>query len=196
MAGRPFLKEVRRMKFLIVSDLHGSVPCFERALGAFEREKAGFLVICGDYLNHGPRNPLPEGYDPAALAARLNGMKERILGVRGNCDSEVDQMLLEFPCLGDYLVLFAGERRCIVTHGHLEGDRKLPLCRGDILVSGHTHIPVLEEREGIIRVNPGSVSLPKGGSEACCAVLDDDGIRVETLDGRPVRHLDPVQFRI
>ncbi len=179
------------MKFFVLSDIHGSVPAFERAMEAFAREGADWLVIAGDYLNHGPRNPIPEGYDPQALAPLINAHKFRIMGVRGNCDSEVDQALLEFPCTGDYLVFFTGKRRCFATHGHLfDAGNHPPLAEGDIFISGHTHVPLLERRDGLIFLNPGSPSLPKEGSEPGYALISSDGIWTKTLDGRIVSTIE------
>jgi len=178
------------MKFFILSDIHGSVPAFEKAIKAFDAEKADFLVICGDYLNHGPRNPIPEGYDPQRLATMINAYKMRILAVRGNCDSEVDQMLLEFPCAGDYLMFFTGTRRCFVTHGHLfTGDKHPPLLAGDIFISGHTHVPVLEEKDGLFFLNPGSPSIPKEGSAPCYGIVDATSICLKTLDGAELKRI-------
>jgi uncharacterized protein len=178
------------MRFFILSDIHGSVPAFESAMKAFEAEKSDFIILCGDYLNHGPRNAIPEGYDPARLAPMINARKAIIMGVRGNCDSEVDQMLLEFPCLGDYLTFFADRRRCFITHGHLFNAEKMPpLQKGDVFISGHTHIPVLEEREGLIFLNPGSPSIPKGGSVGGYATIDESGIALKTLEGDVLKKL-------
>lgn len=172
------------MKFFILSDIHGSVSAFTEAAKAFENEKADILVLCGDYLNHGPRNPLPAGYDPKSLAPLLNAMAGNILGVRGNCDSEVDQMILDFPCLGDYAVFFSAGRRFFVTHGHLPAEKQASLLRaGDVFVSGHTHVPVLEKRDGIVFLNPGSPSIPKEGSAPGYAIVDDSGIYLKTLKG-------------
>lgn len=179
------------MKLLVLSDIHGSVAGFKAAVAAGEREGADFLVIAGDFLNYGPRNVLPEGHAPADLAMLLNQHKERIIGVRGNCDSEVDQMLLEFPMMGDYAVVLVGGRRCFVTHGHVFGPDKLPpLSKGDVFVSGHTHIPVLEEKNGIYLLNPGSVSLPKGGSEAGYALISKQKIELKTLAGATIKEID------
>jgi putative phosphoesterase len=115
----------------------------------------------------------------------------KILGVRGNCDSEVDQMLLEFPCTSDYLIFFSEKRRCFVTHGHLYTDgNHPPLAEGDVFIYGHTHVPVLEKKEGLIFLNPGSISLPKDGSEAGYAILDASGIYLKTLDGTELSRLD------
>jgi putative phosphoesterase len=175
------------MKFFILSDIHGSVPAFEKAMRAFEAEKADWLILCGDYLNHGPRNPIPEGYDPPKLAPMINAFRMKIMAVRGNCDSEVDQMLLTFPCTGDYLMFFTGARRCFVTHGHLFNKDSLPpLQKGDIFISGHTHVPVLEEQNGIVFLNPGSPSIPKEGSAPGYAVMDENGISLKKIDGTEI----------
>ena len=178
------------MKFLVVSDIHGSATAFERVAQAFEAEGADYLIVCGDYLNHGPRNPIPDGYDPQRVATMINAFKIRILAVRGNCDSEVDQMLLEFPCAGDYLMFFSGKRRCFVTHGHIWNEGNLPpLLPGDLFISGHTHIPVLEERDRVILLNPGSPSLPKGGSAPGYAIVEERAIILKTLDGAELKRI-------
>lgn len=163
------------MKWLIASDIHGSARFCRRLTERWQEEGAGRLLLLGDILYHGPRNDLPEGYAPKEVAARLNAQKERVLCVRGNCESEVDQMVLDFPVLSEYAVLDIGGRVLFATHGHHFGpDRLPPLCRGDILLSGHTHIPACEEKEGILCLNPGSVSLPKGGSRRSYMTFEDD----------------------
>lgn len=181
------------MKFFVISDLHGSAPVFAQAAEAFEREKADYLVLCGDYLNHGPRNPVPDGYDPQLLAEQINRHAHHILGVRGNCDSEIDQMLLSFPCLGDYLLFFTAGRRCMVTHGHLYTETNHPpLSAGDVFISGHTHVPVLKKDNGIFVVNPGSLSLPKSELGGGYALITDDGIAVKSITGENI--LSPLSF--
>lgn len=130
------------MKLFFMSDIHGSAYWLKKALEAFEQEQAKHLVILGDFLYHGPRNPLPEQYDPKEVASLLNGCKERILAVRGNCDSEVDQMLIEFPMMSEYAVLFYEGRRIFATHGHHHHIDNLPtLSAGDLFIQGHTHVP-------------------------------------------------------
>ena len=114
------------MKLMFASDIHGSLPATERVLERFAQSGARWLIILGDVLNHGPRNALPEGYAPGEVAERLNSVAERIVAVRGNCDSEVDQMLLEFPLMADYSTVFADGRRFFLTHGHLWNPEKLP----------------------------------------------------------------------
>lgn len=165
------------MKIMVVSDIHGSKTAMEHALDLFGEENADTLVCCGDFLNHGPRNALPEGYDTKATAALLNAHKERIRCVRGNCDSEVDQMMLEFPCLNEHLQMAVQKDvrsflPVFIHHGHKEPP---PLPRGFLIVSGHTHIPVLEKRDGFFFLNPGSISIPKGGSEASYALITAEG---------------------
>ena len=152
------------MRYLIASDIHGALPAAEMLVARFREEGADRLLLLGDLLYHGPRNPLPEGYAPAQVAKLLNGYADRITAVRGNCDAEVDQMVLEFPVLSDYCVLAEGTQAIYATHGHIYNEQKLPpLHSGDILLHGHTHVPkcVVHETEQYICMNPGSVSIPK-----------------------------------
>ena len=172
------------MKWFIASDLHGSAPCCRQMLAAYERERADRMLLLGDLLYHGPRNDLPEGYAPKEVIDLLNGRKNEILAVRGNCEAEVDQMVLEFPVLADYALIPLGGRLIFATHGHLFGkDRLPPLKKGDILLQGHTHVPCREEREGIWIFNPGSVSLPKENSPRGYMTLEDGVFCWKTLEG-------------
>ena len=173
------------MKYLVASDLHGSAAACEKILQAFDREGADRLVLLGDILYHGPRNPLPEGYDPKACCGLLNPRRERITAVRGNCDAAVDQMVLEFPILAEYLLLEAAGHTIFVTHGDVWGPDRLPaLPRGSVLLSGHTHVPMNQEREGILCLNPGSPSLPKDGEQRRgYLLLTDTGALFKTLEG-------------
>lgn len=153
------------MKLLIASDLHGSAHYCRLLLEAFQREQADRLVLLGDLLYHGPRNPLPEDYDTKAVTALLNGVADRLLCVRGNCDSEVDQMVLEFPMLADYAYLSVDGANIVATHGHLYGpDNPPPLRQGDILLCGHIHLPVRRDYGRFTYLNPGSLALPKNGT--------------------------------
>ena len=153
------------MKLMIASDLHGSAPCCRRLLEAFQREGAHRLLLLGDLLYHGPRNDLPEGYAPKEVISLLNGARDSLLCVRGNCDTEVDQMVLDFPILSDScLVLWEG-LTIFATHGHhFTLDNPPPYRPGDILLHGHTHVPACESRDGLLYLNPGSTTLPKQGS--------------------------------
>lgn len=174
------------MKLMIASDIHGSACFCRELLEAFDREKADRLLLLGDILYHGPRNDLPAEYAPKAVIAMLNVRKEQIFCVRGNCDTEVDQMVLDFPILADYSVFTAGERLIYATHGHNYNLSKLPpLQKGDILLHGHTHIPAWEPfGTDNLYLNPGSVSIPKNGSERGYMVLENATIQWKTLSGR------------
>ena len=179
----------RGMKFLIASDIHGSAYYCEQLLQAFEREQAARLLLLGDILYHGPRNDLPRDYAPKKVIAMLNGMADTILCVRGNCDTEVDQMVLAFPILADYAVLPGGERLVYVTHGHQFNTKTPPpLCQGDVLLHGHTHIPACEEildmNGGKYQyLNPGSVSIPKEGSEHSYMIYENGVFTWKNLAG-------------
>lgn len=149
------------MKFLIASDIHGSAKWCRLLLEAFEREKADMLLLCGDILYHGPRNPLPDKYAPMEVAEMLSSVRDKILCVRGNCDSEVDQMVLPFPLTPDYAAVYADGKKIYLSHGHRDVP---PLNDGDVYVTGHTHVPHKVCEDGVLYLNPGSVSLPKDGS--------------------------------
>ena len=173
------------MKWMIASDLHGSAVYCRRMIEAFEREDADRLLLLGDLLYHGPRNDLPEGYAPKEVIPMLNGMKPKLLCVRGNCDAEVDQMVLDFPILADYAVLPVGQRLVYATHGHVHNLKNLPpLAPGDILLHGHTHIPAWTEfGEENLYLNPGSLSIPKEGSAHSYMTLEGETFCWKTLEG-------------
>ena len=172
------------MKYIIASDIHGSAAWCEELLSAFAREGADKLVLLGDILYHGPRNDFPDGYAPKKVFAMLNAIKDKIVCVRGNCDSEVDQMVLEFPIMADYAILPHGEKTLFLTHGHLFDDQKPPLLKtGDVLLNGHFHNPyhkVLEN--GVIYANCGSVALPKDGTPHSYILLDGDTLYWKDLE--------------
>ena len=191
------------MKILAISDIHGSSSALETALSSFPCD---ILLLCGDYLNHGPRNPLPEGWNPKRVAEILNPLAGKIACVRGNCDSEVDEMVLSFPCLNAYTSLFFPNStesksgglklngRIFVHHGHQYDREKLKkwLPEGTLVVSGHTHVTVLEEDGGLLFLNPGSISLPKCDDGRTCATIETDerGIRkisICSIDGKELR---------
>ena len=172
------------MKIMIASDIHGSALYCREMLEAYDREKAERLVLLGDILYHGPRNDLPEGYAPKEVIALLNARKQDILCVRGNCDTEVDQMVLEFPVLADYAYLCPGRVRIFATHGHVFNTSHLPpLQKGDILLHGHTHIPAWEHHEDFLCFNPGSVSIPKAGSQHGYMILEENVFTWKNLTG-------------
>ena len=172
------------MKLLIASDIHGSIRYCRDLLQAYDREKADRVLLLGDILYHGPRNDLPDQYAPKEVIAALNERKDEILCVRGNCDTEVDQMVLEFPILADYALICEDGCRMYATHGHVYNPYELPpLCRGDILLYGHTHIPSWENHEGILCLNPGSVSIPKNNSPRGYILFRNGIFEWKTLEG-------------
>ena len=174
------------MKWLIASDLHGSAVWTRALLEAYVREGADRLLLLGDLLYHGSRNDLPDGYDPKAVIALLNAHRDEILCVRGNCDAEVDQMVLSFPILADYAILSEGSRLIFVTHGHVWNNAHLPpLKQGDILLHGHTHLPACEEYETHIYLNPGSIALPKSGTPHGYMTLENGRFTWKDADGTP-----------
>ena len=179
------------MKWMIASDLHGSAVYCRRMIEAFELEGADRLLLLGDLLYHGPRNDLPEGYAPKEVMPLLNGMKPKLLCVRGNCDAEVDQMVLDFPILADYAVLPVGQRLVYATHGHVHNLKNLPpLAPGDILLHGHTHIPAWTEfGEENLYLNPGSLSIPKEGSAHSYMTLEGKTFHWKTLEGETYHEL-------
>ena len=162
-------------KWMIASDLHGAAPAVRELLAAFEKEGAERLILLGDILYHGPRNDLPAGYAPKEVIAMLNPLAEKILCVRGNCEAEVDQMVLEFPVMADYAWIEADGVRIFATHGHKFNLQNLPpLKSGDVLLHGHTHVPAMVEfGDGNLYVNPGSVSIPKENSAKSCIVFEN-----------------------
>ena len=170
------------MKWMVASDIHGSAKYCRELLDAYEREKADRLLLLGDLLYHGPRNDLPDEYAPKMVIAMLNAKKNQILCVRGNCDAEVDQMVLEFPILADYCMLDLGTKLVYATHGHLTSAEQLPPLReGDLFLQGHTHVPMNEVKNGIRCMNPGSV--PKQDSWRGYMILETNQAVWKELDG-------------
>ena len=178
------------MKWMIASDLHGSAYYCRKMLEAFEREGADRLFLLGDLLYHGPRNDLPREYSPKKVIPLLNEKKEKLLCVRGNCDAEVDQMVLEFPVLADYAVLPVGQRLIYATHGHIYHVKNLPpLAPGDVLLHGHTHVPAWTEfGQGNLYLNPGSVSIPKENSPHSYMTLEGNTMQWKELESSAVFH--------
>lgn len=161
------------MKWLIASDLHGSAFYTRQLLETFRREQADRLLLLGDLLYHGPRNDLPDEYAPKQVIAMLNAVKDKLLCVRGNCEAEVDQMVLNFPVMADYCALMWEGRLIYATHGHVYGEDNPPaLSKGDVLLCGHTHVPCCHRHEAFTYLNPGSTSIPKNGSAHSYAVLE------------------------
>ena len=170
------------MNIMIASDIHGSAKYCGEMMKAFHAEKPDRLLLLGDLLYHGPRNALPGEYDTKKVAAMLNEVKDSVLCVRGNCDCEVDQMMLDFPIMAEYCLLFVGGRVIFATHGHVFNKENFP--KADILLHGHTHIPAWERLDGgKMYVNPGSVSIPKNGSVHGYMMMNDEGMLWKDLAG-------------
>ena len=162
------------MKFVIASDIHGSARWCRALMDLVEREKPDKLILLGDLLYHGPRNDLPEEYAPKQVIPLLSAWAEKIIAVRGNCEAEVDQMVLPFPCMADYAEVLADGKTLYLTHGHRASPENLPpLPEGSVFLSGHTHVKRDEVIGGIHCLNPGSVSIPKDGSHSC--ILYENG---------------------
>lgn len=176
------------MKWLIASDIHGSAYWCRRLLEKYAQEKADRLILLGDVLYHGPRNDLPDEYAPKKVIEMLNGMSDSILCVRGNCDTEVDQMVLKFPVLADYALLDLGERMIYLTHGHIYNENNLPPLReGDILLHGHTHVSKCVDHGNYVYMNPGSVSIPKENTPHGYMTLENGTFLWKSLDGEIIK---------
>ena len=176
---------------MIASDIHGSALFCRQLLDRVEAENPDKLLLLGDLLYHGPRNDLPQGYRPKDVITMLSGLKDRILAVRGNCEAEVDQMVLEFPIMADYMALFLEGRMVFVTHGHLFNEENLPNFNpGDVLIHGHTHVRAAADRGAYFFLNPGSMALPKGDGVHSYMVYEDGVFTTKDMDGAVLETLD------
>ena len=182
------------MRYLVLSDIHGGCKEALEALSFFDKFGCDYLVLLGDLLNHGPRNRVPSTYDPMNVGEILNRYKDRIISIRGNCDSEVDSMVFDFPCNAPYgYIVIQKENRIVkifLTHGHLykldtlEQIEKIGLKEGDIVLSGHTHVSgIFKKESGVVNINPGSTTLPKGGTQKGFALITEDRIELYSLNG-------------
>ena len=170
------------MKLVIASDIHGSAYWCGKLCELIEAENPDKIVLLGDLLYHGPRNDLPRDYAPKQVIPMLSGLKEKILAVRGNCEAEVDQMVLPFPCLADYALLCCDGVTMYLTHGHHANlDNLPPLVAGSVFLSGHTHVKLDKVVDGIRCLNPGSVSIPKDGSHSCM-IFENGDFRIHTWE--------------
>ncbi len=171
------------MKFLVASDIHGSAYYCRLLLDAFKKENAGKILLLGDILYHGPRNDLPKEYSPKDVIAMLNPVADKILCVRGNCDTEVDQMVLSFPVLATYALITSGDKVIYATHGHVYNEENLPnenFC--DILLCGHTHVPKISKHEKYVYMNSGSVSIPKENTPHSYMVIENGNFVWKNLE--------------
>lgn len=173
------------MKYMFASDIHGDAVCCQEMLERFDAAGADKLILLGDLLYHGPRNDLPRDYDPKKVTALLNARKRDLLCVRGNCDAEVDQMVLEFPIMADYMTIYDGDRLFFVTHGHLYNLDHLPVCSGPYaLIHGHTHVQTVTPFPEGVYLNPGSVTMPKEGNPRSYMLYEDGLFRILDMDGK------------
>ena len=170
------------MKFVIASDIHGSAFWCGKLVEWIEKEQPDRILLLGDLLYHGPRNDLPKGYAPKQVIPMLSKYQDRIVAVRGNCEAEVDQMVLPFPCMAEYTQLLVDGTTFYLTHGHHASPDQLPaLAPGSVFLSGHTHVKMDEMRNGIRCINPGSVSIPKDGSHSFL-VCENGALRTVILE--------------
>ena len=173
------------MVFFVISDIHGSSTALKKALEIYKAGRFRKLVICGDILYHGARNPLPEGYNPKEVIDLLNNIKEDIIAVKGNCESEVDSMVLDFPIKSEYSHIFTQNLDVFITHGDKYTTDDLSLYKsGSLFLSGHTHIPTGCTKDGVHLLNPGSISLPKGGFEPSYGILKEGSWEVRCLNNQ------------
>ena len=176
------------MKYLIASDIHGGAECCRRLLERFEEEKADLLVLLGDILYHGPRNELPPDYQTKSAYEQLNAYASRILCVQGNCDAEVDQMVLQFPIMNPFLVIRDSGLTIVLTHGDRYNEHRLPPVQDpDVILCGHTHLPALHDYLNFVYMNPGSVTLPKSGSSKSYMTMENGLFIWKTLAGEEYR---------
>lgn len=179
------------MKIFFMSDIHGSVFYLNQAIERFIDEKADYLVILGDILYHGARNDLPKEYNPKEVINILNNYSDRIIAVRGNCDSEVDQMVLNFPISATYSNLLYKNKRIFLTHGHIYNEENMVNLKEDSLfIYGHTHILRAEKKDGIYFINPGSISIPKENNPCTYGILENDNFMIKDLDGVIIRQIE------
>ena len=170
------------MKWFIASDIHGSFYYADKLVEAFNKENADKMLLLGDILYHGPRNDLPRDYNPKKVIELLNGISDKIMCVRGNCDAEVDQMVLDFPIMADYAVMYDSGLTVFATHGHKFGPENLPNVNFDVLLFGHTHVPKNEKCNGFTLINPGSVSIPKENSHHGYIIFENSKFTFKDFD--------------
>ena len=178
------------MKLMIASDIHGSAYYCLEMLDAMKKECPDRLLLLGDILYHGPRNDLPLEYEPKKVIKMLNEVKEKLFCVRGNCDTEVDQMVLDFPIMADYALLELNGKTFYATHGHIHNaDALPPMQAGDILIHGHTHLLKAEPMGDKFLLNPGSTSLAKGGNPNTYGMLDENVFTIYDFDGNVIKEI-------
>ena len=178
------------MKWLIASDIHGSLYYGKKLIEQIKKEEPDKVIFLGDILYHGPRNDLPNDYNPKELIKLLNEYKDKIISVRGNCDSEVDQMVLEFPIMADYMILTINDLTIFATHGHLYDVENIPFKGIDVVLSGHTHVQKCDKYDNYVHMNPGSVSIPKENSYHGYMVVVDKVLYWKDLEGNIINKFE------
>ncbi|MBE5821910.1 MAG: phosphodiesterase [Clostridiales bacterium] len=176
------------MKYFVISDIHGSVYYFKKAIEQFEKENCDKLIILGDFYYHGPRNPLTEEYDPMKVSEMVRSMKDKIIAIRGNCDAQVDEMISEME-FKDILNIESNGKIITLTHGHKFNKDNMPDNCGDILLYGHFHLSFLEKQNDKIIGSPGSISLPKNNTERGYIIIEDNNIILKDLDGNIIEQM-------
>lgn len=169
------------MKYLVASDIHGDTFWCQKIIDKFVEEGADKLVLLGDILYHGPRNDLPQNYAPKKVIAQLNEMKDKIIAVRGNCDAEVDQMVLDFPIMADYVHIISGDVSIFATHGHHFNPNNMPKMNCDVLLNGHTHVAMDELKDSYRYMNPGSPSIPKNGTVPSYIIIEEGNLTLKAF---------------
>ena len=177
------------MKILIASDVHGSAYYTQKLIDVYKKEKADKLILLGDLFNHGPRNPFPKDYDPMKVAEILNSVKENLIVIKGNCDSEVDSMITEFDFL-DNATIIVNNKSIFLTHGHVYNAQSMPKTKFDAVIYGHFHTGFIKEENGVIVANPGSVSLPKNDTPNSYIILDNDLLTLLDFDGNIIKEIN------
>ena len=172
------------MKYLLVSDIHGCLPTLEKVLSFYDKNHCDMLCILGDILNYGPRNTIPEGINAPGIVAVLNKRAKDIIAVRGNCEAEVDQMLLHFPVLSDYTLIVDNGKKLFLTHGHIYNKENMPQAGIDAIIYGHTHLWELSKQNSILIANTGSITFPKGGNEPTFMTYENGLFTVFNLNGK------------
>ncbi len=173
------------MKYLIASDLHGSAYYAKKLKTAFEFEGADMLILLGDIFNHGPRNPLPKDYAPMTVAEILNGLKDKLMVIKGNCDSQVDTLISEFDFIED-AVITSGDKTVFLTHGHVYNKDAMPKTKFNAVIYGHFHTGFIEDLGGTKVANAGSLSLPKNGTANSYMILENGVLTLKDIDGETI----------
>ncbi|WP_058484869.1 phosphodiesterase [Defluviitalea phaphyphila] len=178
------------MKLFFMSDIHGSAYYAKKGLELFKKENADYIIILGDELYHGPRNPLPKDYNPKEVINLFNEFSDKIIAIRGNCDGEVDDMVLNYPIMSTYSTILYDKKRLFLTHGHIYNEDNLPsLSKGDVFIYGHIHIPIAKKEGDIFIINPGSISLPKENNPNSYGILEKDIFKIKDLDQNIIKEI-------